>query len=73
MYFQHLSCLETLLEVSLNSPLGEAHNEESFALVQACDAVMSGFHTPPVSIMERKQAQKGLVLFLPLVLKSNEK
>lgn len=58
MYFQHLSCLETLLEASLNSPLGEAHNEEFFALVQACGAVKSGFHTPPVSVMERKKRQK---------------
>lgn len=62
MYFQHLSYLEILLEVSLNSPLGEAHNEEFFALVQACDVVMSGFHTPPVSVIERKQAQKSLSL-----------
>lgn len=61
-YFQHLSCLEILLEVSLGSPSGEAHNEESFAQVQACDAVASGFHTPPVSVMERKQLQKALVL-----------
>lgn len=60
MYFQHLSYLETLLEVSLNSPLGEAHNEEFFALVQACDVVMSGCHTPLVSVIERKQAQKSL-------------
>jgi len=73
MYFQHLSCLETLLEVSSNSPLGEAHNEESFALVQACDAVMSGFHKPPVSVTARKQAQNGLALPLLLVLNSNEK
>lgn len=57
MYFQHLSCLETLLEVSLNSPLEEAHNEGSFALVQACDAAMSGFHTPPVSVMKRKPTE----------------
>lgn len=61
MYFQHLSCLEILPEVSLNSPLGEAHNEESFALVQACDAAKSGFHTPPVSVMERKQEKESLV------------
>lgn len=38
MYFQHLSCQEILLEVSLNSPSGEVHNAESFAQVQACDA-----------------------------------
>lgn len=58
-YFQHLSCLEILLEVSLDSPSREAHNEESSAQVQACGAAASGYHTPPASVMERKQLQKA--------------
>lgn len=63
-YFQHPSCLETLLEVSLDNPLEEAHSEEFSAQAQACDAATSGSHIHPVSVTQRKQLCKDYVVSL---------